>query len=65
MQQKTRAASFLYGVISWIYLILAIGMIGLAFYNLTYGRPPDVCGVTDAVFLDHRRRLAFAGIFTS
>ena len=50
-QQKTRAASFLY-VMSWIYLILALGMIGLALYNLTRA---DVrmtfAGVTDAVFL--------------
>jgi len=64
MQQKTRAASFLY-VISWIYLILAIGMIGLAFYNLTRA---DVrltfAGVTDAVFLIIGGVLGFvAGIF--
>jgi len=64
MQQKTRAASFLY-VMSWIYLILAIGMIGLAFYNLTRA---DVrltfAGVTDAVFLIIGGVLGFvAGIF--
>ena len=50
-QQKTRSASFLL-VMSWIYLVLALGMIGLALYNLTR---PDIrltfAGVTDAVFL--------------
>ena len=64
MQQKTRAASFLY-VMSWIYLILALGMIGLALYNLTRA---DVqltfAGVTDAVFLIIGGVLGFlAGIF--
>ncbi len=64
MQQKTRAASFLY-VMSWIYLVLALGMIGLAFYNLTRA---DVqltfAGVTDAVFLIIGGVLGFlAGIF--
>jgi len=64
MQQKTRAASFLY-VMSWIYLILALGMIGLALYNLTR---VDVqltfAGVTDAVFLIIGGVLGFlAGIF--
>jgi uncharacterized membrane protein len=64
MQQKTRAASFLY-VMSWIYLILALGMIGLALYNLTRA---DVqltfAGVTDAVFLIIGGALGFlAGIF--
>ena len=63
-QQKTRAASFLY-VMSWIYLILALGMIGLALYNLTRA---DVqltfAGVTDAVFLIIGGVLGFlAGIF--
>jgi len=64
MQQKTRAASFLL-VMSWIYLILALGMIGLALYNLTRA---DVrltfAGVTDAVFLIIGGALGFlAGIF--
>lgn len=64
MQQKTRAASFLF-VMSWIYLILALGMIGLALYQLTR---PDVrltfAGVTDAVFLIIGGALGFlAGIF--
>jgi peptidoglycan/LPS O-acetylase OafA/YrhL len=64
MQQKTRAASFLL-VMSWIYLILALGMIGLALYNLTR---PDLrltfAGVTDAVFLIIGGVLGFlAGIF--
>ena len=64
MQQKTRAASFLL-VISWIYLLLALGMIGLALYNLTR---PDLrltfAGVTDAVFLIIGGALGFlAGIF--
>ena len=63
-QQKTRAASFLL-VMSWIYLILALGMIGLALYNLTRA---DVqltfAGVTDAVFLIIGGALGFlAGIF--
>ena len=63
-QQKTRSASFLL-VMSWIYLILALGMIGLALYNLTR---PDVrltfAGVTDAVFLIIGGALGFlAGIF--
>ena len=63
-QQKTRSASFLL-VMSWIYLILALGMIGLALYNLTR---PDVrltfAGVTDAVFLIIGGSLGFlAGIF--
>ena len=64
MQQKTRAASFLL-VMSWIYLILALGMIGLALYQLTRA---DVqltfAGVTDAVFLIIGGALGFvAGIF--
>ena len=63
-QQKTRSDSFLL-VMSWIYLILALGMIGLALYNLTR---PDVrltfAGVTDAVFLIIGGALGFlAGIF--
>jgi hypothetical protein len=63
-QQKTRSASFLL-VMSWIYLILALGMIGLALYNLTR---PDIrltfAGVTDAVFLIIGGVLGFvAGIF--
>jgi len=63
-QQKTRAASFLL-VMSWIYLVLALGMIGLALYNLTRA---DVqltfAGVTDAVFLIIGGALGFlAGIF--
>lgn len=64
MQQKTRAASFLL-VMSWIYLLLALGMIGLALYNLSR---PDLrltfAGVTDAVFLIIGGALGFlAGIF--
>jgi peptidoglycan/LPS O-acetylase OafA/YrhL len=64
MQQKTRAASFLL-VMSWIYLLLGLGMIGLALYNLTR---PDLrltfAGVTDAVFLIIGGALGFlAGIF--
>ena len=64
MQQKTRAASFLL-VMSWIYLVLALGMIGLALYNLTRA---DVrltfAGVTDAVFWIIGGVLGFvAGIF--
>ena len=63
-QQKTRSASFLL-VMSWIYLVLALGMIGLALYNLTR---PDIrltfAGVTDAVFLIIGGVLGFvAGIF--
>ena len=63
-QQKTRSGSFLL-VMSWIYLILALGMIGLALYNLTRA---DVrltfAGVTDAVFLIIGGALGFlAGIF--
>ena len=50
---------------SWIYLVLALGMIGLALYNLTRA---DVrltfAGVTDAVFLIIGGGLGFvAGIF--
>ena len=64
MQQKTRSASFLL-VMSWIYLILALGMIGLALYQLTRA---DIrltfAGVTDAVFLIIGGALGFlAGIF--
>jgi len=63
-QNKTRSASFLL-VMSWIYLVLALGMIGLALYNLTRA---DVrltfAGVTDAVFLIIGGVLGFvAGIF--
>ena len=63
-QQKARGASFLL-VMSWIYLVLALGMIGLALYNLTRA---DVqltfAGVTDAVFLIIGGALGFlAGIF--
>ncbi|MEA4913851.1 MAG: hypothetical protein VB061_04715 [Christensenella sp.] len=50
-QQKTRAASFLL-VMSWIYLILALGMIGYALYNLTNADAKlTFAAVTDAVFL--------------
>lgn len=61
---KTRSGSFLL-VMSWIYLVLALGMIGLALYNLTR---PDIrlnfAGVTDAVFLIIGGVLGFvAGIF--
>ncbi len=63
-QQKTRAASFLL-VISWIYLILSLGMIGYALYHLTNA---DVkltfAAVTDAVFLIIGGALGIvAGIF--
>jgi peptidoglycan/LPS O-acetylase OafA/YrhL len=63
-QQRTRAASFL-RVMSWIYLVLALGMIGLALYNLSRA---DVrltfAGVTNAVFLIIGGALGFlAGIF--
>lgn len=63
-QHKSRTASFLL-VMSWIYLVLALGMIGLALYNLTRA---DVrltfAGVTDAVFLIIGGALGFvAGIF--
>ncbi len=63
-QNKTRSASFLL-IMSWIYLVLALGMIGLALYNLTRA---DVrltfAGVTDAVFLIIGGALGFlAGIF--
>ena len=64
MQQKTRAASFLL-VMSWIYLILALGMIGLALYQLTRADVQlTLAGVTDAVFLIIGGVLGFlAGIF--
>jgi len=63
-QHKSRTASFLL-VMSWIYLVLALGMIGLALYNLSRA---DVrltfAGVTDAVFLIIGGALGFvAGIF--
>ena len=63
-QNKTRSASFLL-VMSWIYLVLALGMIGLALYNFTRA---DVrltfAGVTDSVFLIIGGVLGFvAGIF--
>ena len=63
-KEKTRAASFLL-VMSWIYLLFALGMIGLALYNLTR---PDIhltfAEVTDAVFLIIGGALGFvAGIF--
>ena len=63
-QQRMRAASFL-RVMSWIYLVLALGMIGLALYNLSRA---DVrltfAGVTNAVFLIIGGALGFlAGIF--
>lgn len=64
MPQKMRSGSFLL-VMSWIYLIFALGMIGLALYQLTRA---DVrltfAGVTDAVFLIIGGGLGFvAGIF--
>jgi len=50
-QPKPRAATFLM-VMSWIYIVLALGMIGLAFYNL---KEPSIQltfrVATDAVFL--------------
>ena len=63
-KEKTRAASFLL-VMSWIYLLFALGMIGLALYNLTR---PDIhltfAEVTDAVFLIIGGALGIvAGIF--
>ena len=63
-QQKTRAASFLL-VMSWIYLIFALGMIGLALYQFTRADMRlTFAGVTDAVFLIIGGVLGFlAGIF--
>ncbi|NLI53272.1 MAG: hypothetical protein GX417_03000 [Clostridiales bacterium] len=63
-QSQPRAASFLL-VMSWIYLLVALGMIGFALYKLTN---TDVtltfAGVTDAVFLIIGGVLGFlAGIF--
>ena len=50
-QPKTRAATFL-KVMSWIYIVLALGMIGLALYNLTEPTIQLTFRVaTDAVFL--------------
>ncbi len=50
-QPKSRAASFLM-VMSWIYIVLALGMIGLALYNLTEPSIQLTFRVaTDAVFL--------------
>ena len=50
-QPKTRAATFLL-VMSWIYIVLALGMIGLALYNLTEPSIQLTFRVaTDAVFL--------------
>ncbi len=62
--EKPRAASFLL-VMSWIYLLLSIGMIAFALYGLTN---PDVkltfSGVMDAVFLIIGGALGIlAGIF--
>lgn len=53
MQQQTklRAASFLL-VMSWIYIVLALGMIGLAFYYLTNTDVQLTFRIaTDSVFL--------------
>ena len=63
-QQKTRAASFLL-VMSWIYLILAFGMIGYALDNLTNADAKlTFAAVTDAVFLIIGGALGIvAGIF--
>ncbi len=63
-QQKTRAASFLL-VMSWIYVILALGMIGYALYTLTNADAKlTFAGVTDAVFLIIGGALGvLAGIF--
>ncbi len=63
-QTKVRAASFLL-VMSWIYLLVALGMIGLAFYNLTNAdKTLTFAAVTDAVFLIIGGVLGFlAGIF--
>ncbi len=63
-QQRTRSASFLL-VMSWIYLVLAVGLVGFALYNLTRA---DVkltfADVTDAVFFLIGGVLGiFAGIF--
>ena len=50
-QAKSRAATFL-KVMSWIYIVLALGMIGLALYNLTEPTIQLTFRVaTDAVFL--------------
>ena len=50
-QAKPRSASFLF-VMSWVYLILALGMIGLALYNLTDATVQLTFRVaTDSVFL--------------
>ncbi|MEZ4509985.1 MAG: hypothetical protein R2912_13305 [Eubacteriales bacterium] len=62
--EKSRAASFLL-VMSWVYLLLSIGMIAFALYGLTN---PDVkltfSGVMDAVFLIIGGALGIlAGIF--
>jgi len=63
-QQRTRAASFLL-VMSWIYIILALGMIAYALYNLTNTSVKlTFAGVTDAVFLIIGGALGIlAGIF--
>jgi len=63
-RQNTRAASFLL-VMSWIYLVLAIGMIAFALYNLTNADVKlTLSGVMDAVFLIIGGALGFlAGIF--
>ena len=63
-QNKTRSASFLL-VMSWIYLVLALGMIGLALYNFTRADMRlTFAGVTDSVFLIIGGVLGFvAGIF--
>ena len=50
-QPRTHAATFLL-VMSWIYIVLALGMIGLALYNLTEPSIQLTFRVaTDAVFL--------------
>ena len=63
-QTRTRSATFLL-VMSWIYVVLALGMIGLAIYNLS--EPPIQLTfrvATDAVFLIIGGALGIlAGIF--
>jgi len=63
-QTRTRSATFLM-VMSWIYIVLALGMIGLALYNLTEPTIQLTFRVaTDAVFLIIGGALGIlAGIF--
>ncbi len=63
-QQRTRAASFLL-VISWMYLLLSLGMIAFALYQLTDANITlSFSGAMDAVFLIIGGALGFvAGIF--